>query len=88
MTECKYKKICLKFKNSYYIIFSCVRWHLPTADNTKCLQQLSEAPEPEQEDKEDKINEEEEENERQRLNARDEYKDDHRRGWGNRHNRS
>lgn len=63
-------------------------WHLPTADNTKCLQQLSEAPEPEQEDKEDKINEEEEENERQRLNARDEYKDDHRRGWGNRHNRS
>jgi len=73
---------------SYYIIFSYVRWHLPTADNTKCLQQPSEAPEPEQEDKEDKINEEEKENERQRLIARDEYKDDHRRGWGNRHNRS
>ncbi|XP_008185919.1 immunoglobulin-binding protein 1 [Acyrthosiphon pisum] len=63
-------------------------WHLPTGDNTKCLQQLSEASEPEQEDKEDKINEEEKENERQRLTARDEYKDDHRRGWGNRHNRS
>jgi immunoglobulin-binding protein 1 len=71
-----------------FYFFSYVRWHLPTADNTKCLQQLSEAPEPEQEDKVDKINEEEEENERQRLNARDEYKDNHRRGWGNRHNRS
>lgn len=60
---------------------------MPTSDNTKCLQQLVDAPEEEEEDKEDKINEEEE-NERQRLNARDEYKDDHRRGWGNRHNRS
>lgn len=61
-------------------------WHLPTAENTKCLQELTEGPE--EGDNEDKLNEEEEENERQRLNARDEYKDDHRRGWGNRHNRS
>lgn len=49
---------------------------------------MSEAPEVEEAYKEDKINEEEEENERQRLIARDEYKDTHRRGWGNRHNRS
>lgn len=66
--------------------FFFYRWHLPTADNTKCLQQMAETSEQEEED--DKINEAEEENERQRLNARDEYKDDHRRGWGNRHNRS
>lgn len=63
------------------------RWHLPTAENTKCLQQIAETLEKEEE-KEDKINEAEEENERQRLNARDEYKDNHRRGWGNRYNRS
>lgn len=49
---------------------------------------MAETSEQEEEDKNDKINEAEEENERQRLNARDEYKDDHRRGWGNRHNRS
>lgn len=86
--ECKYKNkdslticTCIFLK---FIYFS--RWHLPTAENTKCLQESTK--EPEIEDKEDTLNEEEEENERQRLNARDEYKDDHRRGWGNRHNRS
>ncbi|XP_050537470.1 immunoglobulin-binding protein 1 [Daktulosphaira vitifoliae] len=63
-------------------------WHLPTAENTKCLQQLDEAPKKHESDNEDQLNEEVEENERQRLNARDEYKDDHRRGWGNRYNRS
>ncbi|XP_050420145.1 immunoglobulin-binding protein 1 [Adelges cooleyi] len=63
-------------------------WHLPTAENTKCLQQTAETSEIEEEEKKDIITEAEEENERQRLNARDEYKDDHRRGWGNRYNRS
>lgn len=73
------------YKPKNFLFF---RWHLPTADNTKSLQQLLDAPETEEKDKKDKINEEEEENERQKLNARDEYKDNHRRGWGNRHNRS